>query len=61
MIELENQKKLKLFFQFDNDPPIEGMSTIGDRLIITMFPSETSFIKFSDGTKEFQLILKEEE
>ena len=52
---VENEQ-VELFFQFDNDEPISAMRCNGKKFKMEMIPVENSFVTFTDGKKNYEVI-----
>jgi len=54
---IENEQ-VALFFQFDDDEPIEAMKCNGKKFTMEMIPVKNNFITFTDGKKTMKLFVK---
>lgn len=54
---LQNEQ-LALYFQFDDDKPIESIKCNGKEFTLKMSPDKNSFIIFTDGNKKFKMFIR---
>ena len=51
-------EQVALYFQFDDDEPIEGVKCNGKEFTMKMLPVENEFIEFTDGKKKFRMFVR---
>ena len=51
-------EQIALYFQFDEDAPIEGVKSNGKEFTIKMLPVENGFVEFTDGKKKFRMFVR---
>jgi hypothetical protein len=51
-------EQVALYFQFDNDEPIEGVKCNGKEFTMKMLPVENGFVEFTDGKKKFRMFVR---
>ena len=51
-------EQVTLYFQFDNDEPIEGVKCNGKEFTMKMLPVENGFVEFTDGKKKFKMFVR---
>ena len=51
-------EQIVLYFQFDNDEPIECIKGNGKEFTLKMLPVENSFVQFTDGKKKFRMFIR---
>jgi hypothetical protein len=54
---VENEQ-LALFFQFDDDEPVEVMKGNGKKFTMELIPVKNNLITFTDGKKTMKLFVK---
>lgn len=54
---VENEQVV-LYFQFDDDEPIEAIKSNGKKFTLEMLPVNNNFIEFTDGKKRLRLSVK---
>ena len=50
-------EQVALYFQFDDDEPIEGVKCNGKEFTMKMLPVENGFVEFTDGKKKFRMFV----
>ena len=50
-------EQVALYFQFDDDEPIEGIKCNGKEFTMKMLPMENEFVEFTDGKKKFRMFV----
>jgi hypothetical protein len=53
-----DNEQVSLFYQFDDDEPIEAMKGNGKKFTIEMMPVKNNSITFTDGKKTMKLFVK---
>lgn len=48
-----------LYFQFDDDEPIEGVKYNGNEFTMKILPVENGFVEFTDGKKKFRMFVRQ--
>lgn len=51
-------EQVVLYFQFDDDEPIEGIKCNGKEFTMKMLPVENGFVEFTDGKKKFRMFVR---
>ena len=51
-------EQVALYFQFDDDEPIESVKCNGKEFTMKMLPVENEFIEFTDGKKKFRMFVR---
>lgn len=51
-------EQVALYFQFDDDEPIEGVKCNGKEFTMKMLPVENGFVEFTDGKKKFRMFVR---
>ena len=51
-------EQVALYFQFDDDEPIEGVKCNGKEFTMKILPVENGFIEFTDGKKKFRMFVR---
>ncbi len=51
-------EQVALYFQFDDDEPIEGVKCNGNEFTMKMLPVENGFVEFTDGKKKFRMFVR---
>ena len=51
-------EQVALYFQFDDDEPIEDVKCNGKEFTMKMLPVENEFIEFTDGKKKFRMFVR---
>jgi hypothetical protein len=51
-------EQVALYFQFDDDEPIEGVKCNGKEFTMKMLPVENGFVEFTDGNKKFRMFVR---
>jgi hypothetical protein len=51
-------EQVALYFQFDDDEPIEGVKCNGKEFTMKMLRVENGFVEFTDGNKKFRMFVR---
>lgn len=57
-IDVVQNEQVALYFQFDDDEPIEGLKCNGKEFTMKTLTVENGFIEFSDGKKRFRMFVR---
>ena len=53
-----SNKQIALYFQFDDDEPLESMKCNGKEFTIKILPMENGCVEFTDGKKKFKMFAR---
>jgi len=51
-------EQVALYFQFDDDEPIEGVKCNGKEFTMKMLLMENGFVEFTDSKKKFRMFVR---
>jgi len=58
MKETNIKDELIVYFQFDDDKPIEGVKCNGKEFPMKVLPVENGVVEFTDGKKKFRMFVR---